>query len=98
MQVQREREDIARFATTEIKKVVTKTPNRRIPRERHGNRGVLLSGVYYSVKTLTIQAFLDHTLSQLLIIADISVERYVSIFKPKQYKASDTTVRTSKLA
>jgi hypothetical protein len=41
MQVQREREDIARLATTEIKKVVTKTPNRRILRERHGNRGVL---------------------------------------------------------
>jgi hypothetical protein len=57
-----------------MKKVVTKTPNRGIPRERHGTRGVLLSTVYYSVKTaltLTIQALLDLTLSQLLIIADI---------------------------
>jgi len=51
MQAQRWRGDIARLATTAIKKVVTKTPTCRIPRERHGTRGVLLSAVYYSVET-----------------------------------------------
>jgi hypothetical protein len=89
MQVQRGRGDIAQLATSAIKAVHGHQHTKcHFHKKRYGTRGVLLSAVYYSVKTsltLTIQAFLDLTLSQILKLADFSVERYVSFFRAKQY-------------
>lgn len=45
--------------------------------------------VYYSVKTNFDESSLLGSYAKSLMIADISVVCYVSIFKEKQYKRSD---------